>query len=419
MENYGKRGQLKQPVPVSLNLSYQPMKNPIVCILIFLSFSVLCSGADKAGFPSFSWDVVPRYMHVRKAKAFSKDEIKYLATFPLITFEKSTGSREFRSTEQGTLEAAKAVKRVNSDAKILYYRNILVHYDMYAADRGLRKIDDPFLTNKRGDTKLVRSSLPAYDLTNRKLQDWWLDNAKELCASRYIDGIFIDGNIKVLEPNYLTPMLGAEQREDVVDAYHDVLRKLRHGIDRDKLIIANIIRARLPDAGAEHLRYFDGSYIEGFEHAVKGYSREEYMAKGIEAIQSAARSGKIIAFTIAMGDNSADAGSAGIDESRKRVSEWSAAVQQRFIYSLALFLICAEEHSYFMANDGYGVDDGKSVFWMDAIPEYSYPLGAPKGRAKQRGYTYTRKFEFADVSIDLVSESATIQWHAGSASRTR
>ena len=48
--------------------------------------------------PSFSWERVPLYMHIRKATNFTEDEIKYLATFPLVTFEKTTGSQTFKCT---------------------------------------------------------------------------------------------------------------------------------------------------------------------------------------------------------------------------------------------------------------------------------------------------------------------------------
>jgi hypothetical protein len=91
--------------------------------------SSLCMGSVAAAerMPVFSWDTVPRYMHVRKTTAFTDQEIDYLATFPLITFEKTTGMKEFGSTEAGTIKAAKAVKNVNPRTKILYYRNILVH----------------------------------------------------------------------------------------------------------------------------------------------------------------------------------------------------------------------------------------------------------------------------------------------------
>lgn len=357
--------------------------------------------------PEFSWDTVPRYMHVRKATAFTPEEIQYLATFPLITFEKTTGKKEFGSTEAGTLRAAEAVKQINPKAKILYYRNILVHYAAYAADKKLGGIADAFLSDSDGNTKLVRGSVPAYDLSNRAVQAWWTGHAKEVCSSNYIDGLFVDGNIKVLEKGYLRKQIGEKKKASVEAGYHHIMNALPETLGADKLILANIIRARFDKAGLEYLDYFDGSYIEGFEQPVKGMSREEYMAKGIAAIQSAARKGKIIAFTIGMGK--ARKTTLGIDESRSSMTSLAAS-RNRFTYALAVFLICAEKHSYFMASDGYGVDGGRSKLWMKEIPEYSRPLGHPKGPAVQSGWVYKREFEHARVRLDIRNEQAEIIW---------
>jgi hypothetical protein len=380
----------------------------IIAAGVFLSSLALCQGAEEDRFPDFSWDTVPRYMHVRKSTAFTKEEIQYLATFPLITFEKTTGMKDSGSTEKGTLKAAKAVKQINPRAKILYYRNILVHYPMYDADAALRSIRKAFLADQKGNTKLVRGTVQAYDLSNRAVQSWWLDNAKKVCSSEYINGLFVDGNIKVLEPDYLAGAVGATKKASVGQAYNEMMKKLPEMLGPEKLIVANIIRARFPRSGLEYMNYFDGSYIEGFEHATGGLSREEYMAKGISAVQAEARKGRIIAFTIGMGKDKGDA-ELGTDEVREQASSWDA-VRQRFVYSLALYLICAEKYSYFMASDGYGVDSGSNLFWMKSIPEYSYPLGAPKGSAVKRGYTYIREFEHASVLIDVQKEQAEIIW---------
>ena len=371
-----------------------------------IGLGACCAGADRL--PDFSWDTVPRYMHVRKLTAFTPEEAGYLASFPLITFEKTTGMKEFGGTEKGTLRAAEAVKRINPRAKILYYRNILVHYAMYDADKRLAAVSDPFLVDHKGNTKLVRGNVPAYDLSNKAIQAWWLDQAATMCASEYIDGLFVDGNIKVLEPVYLRRAVGEKKKAAVAEAYHGMMKKLPATLGPDKLVVANMIRARFDDAGLEYLGYFDGSYIENFEHAVGGMSREEYMVKGIAAIQSAARKGRIIAFTIGLGEiNDTEL---GIDESRASVSG-SEDVRERFIYSLALFLICAEEQSYFMASNGYGVDDGRNPLWMNDFPEYAYPLGAPNGRAIKKGYTYRREFKHASVVVDIQTEKANIVWH--------
>ena len=74
--------------------------------------------------PAFSWERVPQYMHIRKAKKFTDAEIKYLATFPLIAFEKTTGHRAFNSTEDGTLAAAKALIRLIDSPAFRFQRTM-------------------------------------------------------------------------------------------------------------------------------------------------------------------------------------------------------------------------------------------------------------------------------------------------------
>ena len=374
------------------------------CVILWLLTTCIVV-ADRL--PDFNWDRVPRYMHVRKATAFTSQEIEYLATFPLITFEKTTGSEEFGGTEAGIVQAARAVKAINPRSKILYYRNILVHYGSYAANAQLQAIDDPFLVDRKGNAKLVRGKVPGYDLSNPAVQDWWLAHAKQACRSEYIDGIFVDGNIKALEHGYLLHQVGEEKKTAVEQAYHCMMQQLRADLSPDSLVLANIIRARFDDSGLEYIDHFDGSYIEGFEHAVGKMSRKDYMAKGIAAIQTAARNGKIIAFTMGTGkyaDTDMD-----MEVSHAKTKGFSS-LKERFIYALAVFLICAEPHSYFMLSDGYGVDNGQSELWMKDIPEFGYPLGPPKAPASRAGYVYHREFMHASVTVDIEQESAEIIW---------
>jgi hypothetical protein len=118
--------------------------------------------------PAFSWDHVPLYVHIRKDTAFTEEEIRYLATFPLITFEKATGHTDSGSVEAGTLKAARAVKAINPATKILYYRNVIVHYGGYAANTSLKDIPGAFLVGRDGNDKLIRNRIQAYDLTTRR-----------------------------------------------------------------------------------------------------------------------------------------------------------------------------------------------------------------------------------------------------------
>ncbi len=391
------------------------MRNGLQVFILVLSlawsFPVQAEQTSAAQrFPAFSWARVPRYMHIRKETAFTPDELRYLASFPLITFEKGTGAKDCGSTEAGTLATARAVKALNPAAKVLYYRNVLVHYGGYASNAALANVADAFLVGRDGGDKLVRGRVPAYDLTNPNVRDWWVASAKQVCADPAIDGLFLDGNVKVLEPAYLLGEIGKAKKDGVLGGYTAMVEETQRALGPDKLMLANVLRARFPDSGMSRLQAFDGSYIEAFETAVGNVPLKDYVAKGITAFQEAARQGYVIAFTAGLGEEGLDAGKANearTDEIRTALKNDPASTR-RFQYLLALFLICAERHSYFCAHDGYDVKTSK--LWMLPRPEFERRLGEPKGKAVRTGYTYTREFEHASVFVDVEQTNARIDW---------
>jgi hypothetical protein len=391
------------------------MRNGLQVLAIILTQALICTvHAEKTSvvdrLPSFSWDRVPRYMHIRKETAFTADELRYLASFPLITFEKYTGSKDFGSPEAGTLAAARGVKAINPATKVLYYRNVIVHYGGYAADGALANVTNAFLVGKDNNDKLVRGRVQAYDLTNPQVRNWWVANAKQVCADPAIDGLFLDGNVKVLEPTYLLNEIGKAKKDGVLEGYTSMVAETRRALGPDKLMVANVLRARFADSGMDRLRAFDGSYIEAFETTVGKIPVKDYVAKGIAAFQEAARQGFVIAFTAGLGEEGPEAGKANearTDEIRTGLKNEQAS-DRRFQYILALFLVCAEKNSYFCPHDGY--DAKKSKLWMKPCPEFERPLGEPKGPAVRAGYTYKREFEHVSVCVDIEQKTARIDW---------
>jgi putative glycosyl hydrolase-like family 15 (GHL15) protein len=364
----------------------------------------------SAAYPEFSWDRIPRYMHIRKAHAFTEQEIAFLAEFPLITFEKATGYADHGSVEAGTLAAARAVKRENPKATILYYRNVIVHYgNQYGyceANKGLDHIPGALLADTSGNRNLIRGRVPAYDLSDPAMRDWWLESFRHVVADSAIDGLFLDGNIKVLDPNFLRRDIGDAKKQQAMDGYDILMKQTRETMGPRKLMVANILRARFPQAGLEHLDYFDGSYLEEFFHEVGGVRYEDYVAKGIDAMQTAARGGKIIAFS--PGLKSAQNNSAmGIDQTVGSVASDEEAAA-RLSYPLAIFLIAAEKYSYFRVHEGYSANDNTS--WMRWFPEYDKTLGPPSGPAVREGLVYTRKFKHADVYLDIGKRLGRVTW---------
>lgn len=90
------------------------------------------------------------------------------------------------------------------------------------------------------------------------------------------------------------------------------------------------------------------------------------------------------------------------------------------VQSLAPFLIVVNEHVFlqyswfYEVQDGHipcpnGIECGMPSEWY---PEYSKPLGPPKGPAVRNGYVWTREFEHASVYVDARSRAASkITWH--------
>ena len=98
---------------------------------------------------------------------------------------------------------------------------------------------------------------------------------------------------------------------------------------------------------------------------------------------------------------------------------WRAAADL-LVQSLAPFLIVANERVFLQYAWFYQMQDG-NIPCPAAIecgmpsswyPEFSRPLGAPKGPAVKKGPIWTREFAHASVHVDIRARSASeITWH--------
>jgi hypothetical protein len=236
------------------------------------------------------------------------------------------------------------------------------------------------------------------------VRDWWVENPKSVCADPAIDGLFLDGMLKILKPGYLNRIVGEKKQAAVLAGYQSMVEETRKALGPDKIMLANVVRARSPDSGLLEMKRFDGSYLENFDGNTK------HVAEGIEAFQKAAREGYLMAFSAGLSDLNPEEGDLNplqTDEIRKGLSK-DSDTSKRFNYLLAIFLICAEKHSYFLAHDGYFSTTSK--VWMKTPPELKRPLGPPKGPAVQDGSIYTREFAHAKVRLDLENKVGEIEW---------
>ncbi|WP_303450020.1 putative glycoside hydrolase [Wenyingzhuangia sp. 2_MG-2023] len=365
---------------------------------------------ENKNFPEFSWDKIPLYMHVRKKTAYTNDEIEYLSKFPLITIEKSTGYETFGSNEAGTLETAKAIKSINPNTKILYYKNVVINWGNYEEDElFLEEHPEAYLRNDDEEKSLMPNGVtPFFDISQEIVQNYWLSHVKRITESTFIDGAFLDANIKVLVPSFFGNKVGEDKQQEIEAGYFTMLQNLNTQIGEENLLIANIIRVRpeFEDTGREFLKYFNGSYIEGFDNESFGMTYADYLVAGIEAVQKSAREGNVIAMSLGIGE-AIDGSTIGIDDVRESV-ELEGNLNDRIDYLLAIFLVCAEKYSYIYPHDGF--NSLTSAVWLKTFSQYEKNLGEPTGYAIQDGYIYTRSFEYLDVWLDIENQQAKLNW---------
>ena len=390
-------------------------KSSILLVLLVASLSACVTqkvetSAVKHKLPEFSWDKMPLYMHLRKSTAFTNKEVKYIAKHPLITFEKTTGSKTYGSTEKGTIKAAEAVKKINPNATILYYKNVVINWGGYKEDEDfLYQYPEALLVNNKGQKAVMPNGRTGFfDISQDYVRDYWLKHVEKVSDNPFIDGVFLDANIKVLVPVFFNSRVGEVKQKAIKSGYLSMMADLESQIGEDNLLLANILRVRpeFEDSGREYLKFFDGSYLEGFERGHTSTTYEDYLAKGIKAVQKSAREGNVIAMSLGIGKGLKNA-EEGIDDARKKVNI-DEDFAKRLDYLLAIFLVCAEEYSYIYPHDGYAV--ASSAVWLKTFPQYEKKLGAPKGYAKREGYIYTRSFEHLDVWLDIENQTAQLNW---------
>jgi hypothetical protein len=251
---------------------------------------------------------------------------------------------------------------------------------------------------------------PSYDLRKPEVREYWIQDVMRMLKDPLCDGVFLDAYAKVVGQGKLDP--------EYIVGYHQMMDELLlRRANLNKLVVGNFLRADKEECAIpEVTKYLDGSYLEAFEKApasspTEPHAYEEYVARGIQAVQQVARDGKIILLRLSAMDEGE-----GVDEtgdalgSSEKAENPHPSYYKNLEYKLALFLTCAEQHSYFSY---YTPAPAKTTEELAPdLPEFKKPLGPPKGPAIKNGFTYTREFQYASVSLDLTKREGHIIWKA-------
>ena len=345
---------------------------------------------DFTNYPDFSWDTVPRWIIARKHIAWTQDEIEALATYPLIVWEKSNKAG-FDYVEDGIIDASTQVKAINPSVKSIFYRNSKMHYGGYISDATYDEWEySQHTIDENGDEVLyyVNGRL-MYDHDVAAMRDWWVyDSALPTVLNHAIDGIFYD---KCGHSEYLYDGNG-----DPADNYIEMLDTMDQELPSGKLVMGNTLRNERGNGSRDLMRILEGSYLERWNLPLGGYGQTtaDAICVSMQLMMEASEKGKFICFKT--GDNSGD----------KTQEEMQADMP----YHLALYLIVADQYSYFAYQDTVAAHLSDYLWETSWMPEFTRPLGEPLGQAIKDGYVYTRSFEHMDVWVNVETEEIVLAW---------
>ena len=359
-------------------------------VSLFLSALTTVQAGD--GYPPFSWDRVPVSAHLGIRDGLEPEQYDFLAEhFDFITF---TGGKIHSETIEPNIAAgARAIKKRNPHAKVLFY--------WYPCQRRG--------TPERNNWQLFFSNLPdsgymedqyTLNVTRQDVRDWWTDWAAKAVTEFSCDGLFLDG-LCAGQPGFLwSRRYGDEKAAEMDKAMIQMMKEAREKVGPDKLFIFNELHAPY---GFRYLKVTDGAMIADFDRGanIKQQPKED-MANNIEAMSKAAKEGKIVIFK----------GWPGFtwwsdkEMLKKPHEEIHRIAKERITFPLASFLVGAGPNCYFCYTWGWLGEYGT----YDWYPEFDQPLGAPKGDAIRKGWTYHREFEHASVFVDLDNKTARIDW---------
>ena len=347
-------------------------------------------------FPNFNWEHVRTWIAIRRADKYSNEQIHELAAQDVIMLEKANGFRTYGSVEEGSLQAAKRIKQVNPNVKILFYLNAMVHYGDYAANDTWK--EEWALRYYKDTNELVkwRERMLSYDHFNLDFREWWINRALEMTAHEEIDGIFIDGICKVDHRKYVPP--GHEE------AYLETANELRSRLQPGKLLIGNAVRAaKRGNANLRHLKYLDGSYLEGWQQ------NKDTIRDTVDLISVMGKQGRIVMLTSSpMGlTEKAKAELASTKSLAKRYEIISEFID----FPLGVFVLGVEAFGYFTYHNGPPDANPRVLAAYDPtrFKEVTNKLGMPTGDyVKESEYILSREFEHLKLRVDIEKQNAVL-----------
>lgn len=220
------------------------MKNIIkkaVCLIgIFLiTLSVHSqSKSNKDYYPEFSWKTVPVAFHFAKRDRLMTDkELEFVTSHAnFIVLEKGHGGG--KTTELGIEQEAQKIKEINPKAKVIFYWNAFLDYNLYEAHQEYENHKEWWLKKLDGSYDYKSAKTKRYDLSNPEFRKWWVSVAKKAVVDGHADGVFMDAFIQVINKGNIK-LWGQKKYDAIQQGLKDLIAETRAALGDDHLICEN------------------------------------------------------------------------------------------------------------------------------------------------------------------------------------
>ncbi|MDF7806327.1 putative glycoside hydrolase [Pontiellaceae bacterium B12219] len=323
--------------------------------------------------PEFSWDTIPRWIIFRSGNRISDEAVERIGDHYQVTMLEKPNQQGFDYTEDGFADVATRLKTANPNIINLAYWNSYYYWPGYRA--GIEFYENYEAWSK---DELDTGGRMKLEFSNTDMQEWWVRTALEIAALPGIDGLDID----TIRPD-AQPMIAEMHRQ-----LSSEVIAIGNGTWREEY----------------WLNYFDGSYMEGwapdadFVVDTIHYFREDNLALG-----------KIALFRGGPEYNTDFTG----EEKPSSLADRLDWVERNVDFSLAVYLMVAEEYAYFQYSENVYAGNGENdwhVWDTSYMDIFSRPLGPPLGDPVKEGYLYTRSFQYLDVSVNVETGETSFDW---------
>jgi hypothetical protein len=377
----------------------------------------------------WSWNRIYRYTALHKRGPYTEDDVKTIAKFDMVQLNFSDKDLAF----------VRRLKKHNPDIICIGYRNVIIWHETFDTDL-FRDHPDWFLKNFRtGEYETHgrtgrKAKKPLFDMRVPAMRDWWIEDVGKQCESDEFDGILIDAITKVLSnwgPKRRAIGSDTQSKMEYSKLFVDEVLKRNIEVNGSKgLIMANALRSGYDDCLKSYVDVFwHGSYMEWIESKTS-HQYEELLGRLIDTcieigkdpepkflcfqfsaeyppppkvdVKNASHSIPESSVMPAMGEH--------FNTKNKTDDYIAKEMREAFPYKLAIFLICANKHSYMGYASSHKLDDSKAR-WAPDYPEFLKTIGSPKGHAEKKGkYYYEREFEHVSVKLNIETREAVLSW---------